>query len=57
MSFFVTMNYGYYAGLTNADQLFMQEETVIRKLANKCSWVIIDRCADFLCQLAPSKKG
>lgn len=42
------LNNGYYAGLSNADELFVQESNVIKELAEKESCVIIGRCADFI---------
>ena len=41
-------NDGYYAGLNNADQLFIAESNLIKEIANKESCVIIGRCADFI---------
>jgi putative MATE family efflux protein len=41
-------NNGYYSGLNNADDLFIKESNLIKKLANKESCVIIGRCADFI---------
>ena len=43
-----TFNSGYYAGLNNADELFIKEAELIKKLANTQSCVIIGRCADFI---------
>ena len=42
------LNNGFYAGLTNSDELFIRESELIKKLANKESCVIIGRCADFI---------
>lgn len=42
------LNNGYYFGLDNADELFIQEAELIKKLSNKESCVIIGRCADFI---------
>ncbi len=41
-------NNGYYIGLTNADELFLKESEIIKKIAKKESCVIIGRCADFI---------
>ena len=41
-------NNGYYAGLNNADELFIKESELIKELANKESCVIVGRCADFI---------
>ena len=41
-------NNGYYAGMNNADKLYVQEANVIKKMAQKESCVIIGRCADFI---------
>ena len=41
-------NNGYYAGMNNADELYVQEANVIKKMAQKESCVIIGRCADFI---------
>ena len=38
----------YYNGMSNADELFVKEAELIKKLANKESCVIIGRCADFV---------
>lgn len=43
-----SLNNGYYFGLNNADELFIQETELIKKLANEKSCVIIGRCADFI---------
>lgn len=45
-----TLNNGYYFGLNNADELFIQEAELIKKVADKESCVIIGRCADFILQ-------
>jgi len=42
------LNNGYYAGLNNADALFIQESEMIKKIADRESCVIIGRCADFI---------
>ena len=42
------MNNGYYSGLNNADELFIKESEMIKKLAKKESCVIVGRCADFI---------
>ena len=39
---------GFYSGLTNADELFIQEAEFIKDIASKESCVIIGRCADFI---------
>ena len=41
-------NSGYYSGLTNADELFVTENNLIKEIAQKESCVIIGRCADFI---------
>ena len=41
-------NSGYYAGLNNADELFIQESNLIKELAEKEACVIVGRCADFI---------
>lgn len=43
-----TLNNGYYFGLNNADELFIKESELIKKLASEESCVIIGRCADFI---------
>ncbi len=47
-NFLDTLNSGYYAGLSNADELFIKESELIEKVADKESCVIIGRCADFI---------
>ena len=42
------LNNGYYSGLNNADELFIKESELIKKLAEQESCVIIGRCADFI---------
>jgi putative MATE family efflux protein len=42
------LNSGYYAGLNNADELFLRESELIKEVADKESCVIIGRCADFI---------
>lgn len=42
------LNNGYYFGLNNADELFLKEAELIKKVANKESCVIIGRAADFI---------
>lgn len=42
------LNNGYYFGLNNSDELFLEETKLIKELANKESCVIIGRCADFM---------
>lgn len=44
------INNGYYVGLNNADELFIKESELIKKVANEESCVIIGRCADFILQ-------
>ena len=39
---------GFYSGLTNADELFIQESEFIKDIASKEPCVIIGRCADFI---------
>lgn len=41
-------NSGYYQSLNNADELFIEEANLIKKLASKNSCVIVGRCADFI---------
>ena len=43
-----SLNNGYYAGLTNSDELFIKESELIQKVANEQSCVIIGRCANFI---------
>lgn len=43
-----SFNSGYYMNLTNADELFIQEASTIKKLADESSCVIVGRCADFV---------
>ena len=45
---FDNFNNGYYAGLNNSDELFIQESNFIKELADKESCVIVGRCADFI---------
>lgn len=45
---FDNFNNGYYAGLNNSDELFIQESNLIKDLADKESCVIVGRCADFI---------
>ncbi len=42
------LNNGYYFGLNNADELFINESELIKEVADKESCVIIGRCADFI---------
>lgn len=44
------LNNGYYFGLNNADELFIKEAELMKKVANQESCVIIGRCADFILQ-------
>ncbi len=48
------MNNGYYVGLNNADELFIKESELIKRVANQESCVIIGRCADFILQDKPN---
>lgn len=43
-----SFNDGYYSGLSNADQLFIEESNLIKEVASKESCVIVGRCADFI---------
>ena len=43
-----SFNNGYYVGLNNADELFIEESKMIKQVADKESCVIIGRCADFI---------
>ena len=43
-----SLNNGYYAGLNNADELFIKESNLIKEIAEKESCVIVGRCADFI---------
>ena len=45
---FDSFNNGYYAGLNNSDELFIQESNLIKDLADKESCVIIGRNADYI---------
>ncbi len=42
------LNSGYYFGLNNADELFLKESELIKKIAENEACVIIGRCADFI---------
>lgn len=42
------LNNGYYAGMNNADELYVHEANLIKEIARKESCVIIGRCADFV---------
>ncbi len=42
------LNNGYYSGLNNADDLFIEESEIIKDIASKESCVIIGRCSDFI---------
>ncbi len=42
------LNNGYYSTMSNADELFIKEATLIKEVADKESCVIIGRCADFI---------
>ena len=42
------INNGYYAGMNNADELYVHEANLIKEIAKKESCVIIGRCADFV---------
>ena len=48
------LNNGYYAGLNNADELFLKESELIKEVAQKESCVIIGRCADFILKDEPN---
>lgn len=48
------LNNGYYVGLDNADELFIKESELIKKIANEESCVIVGRCADFILQDNPN---
>jgi len=48
MNNMANLNNGYYAGLSNSDELFVKEAELIKELASKESCVIIGRCADFI---------
>ena len=48
------LNNGYYAGLTNCDDLFIKESELIKEIASKESCVIIGRCADFILKDNPN---
>ena len=48
MNNLANLNNGYYAGLSNSDELFVKEAELIKELASKESCVIIGRCADFI---------
>ena len=42
------LNIEYYSGLSNADELFIKESDLIKKVADEKSCVIVGRCADFI---------
>ena len=42
------LNNGYYFGLNNADELFIKESKLIKKVADEESCVIVGRCADYI---------
>lgn len=42
------LNNIYYSSLNNSDEIFIEEEKVIKDIASKGSCVIIGRCADFI---------
>ena len=42
------LNNGYYAGMNNADELYVHEANLIKEIGRKESCVIIERCADFV---------
>ncbi len=42
------LNSGYSVGMNTADELFIKESELIKKLANEGSCVIIGRCSDFI---------
>lgn len=43
-----SLNSGYYFGLNNSDELFVNESELIKEIADKESCVIIGRCANFV---------
>lgn len=45
-----SLNNGYYIGMSNADELFIKETQLIKKLAEEEACVIIGRCSDFILQ-------
>lgn len=45
---FASLNSGYYAGLDNADELYIKETQLIKEIASKQSCVIVGRAADFI---------
>ncbi len=49
-----SLNNGYYAGLNDADELFIKESEVIKKVANEESCVIVGRCSDFILKDNPN---
>lgn len=42
------LNNGYYYSLSNADELFIEEEKLIKEVAKKESCIIVGRCADYI---------
>ena len=48
------LNNGYYAGLNDADELFIKESELIKKVANEESCVIVGRCSDFILKDNPN---
>ena len=46
-------NNGYYAGLNNADELFIKESKLIKKVADEESCIIVGRCADYILRSRP----
>lgn len=42
------LNKAYYSGLSNADEIFIQESNLIKNISKKQSCVIVGRCADFI---------
>ena len=49
-----SLNNGYYAGLNDADELFIKESELIKKVANEESCVIVGRCSDFILKDNPN---
>ena len=49
-----SLNNGYYSGLNNADELFIKESELMKKVANEESCVIIGRCSDFILKDNPN---
>lgn len=49
-----SLNNGYYIGMSNADELFIKETELIKKLSEEEACVIIGRCADFILKDNPN---